>query len=76
VEAYAGFLKGGSLTPCSISHLQLSLLEHALPSNVVEARAFCGPEKFENTVASIAPDTDGEENEYEQSREAYIKNLH
>jgi len=33
VKACPGYLKGGSLAPFSISHLRLSLLERALPSN-------------------------------------------
>jgi hypothetical protein len=47
VKANAGFLKGGSLAPCSISHLQLSLLEHALPSKEM----------------SVTSETDGQEKE-------------
>ena len=58
-----------------LSHLQLFLLEYALPRIEIEAELL-RPQSLEDTLTSIAPEIDSRDKEDEQIEEGSIEKLH
>jgi hypothetical protein len=58
-----------------VSHLQLFLLEHALPRKEIEAEPL-RLQNLEDTLTSIAPEIDSRDKEDEQIQEESIEELH
>jgi len=58
-----------------VSHLQLFLLEHALPRKEIEAELL-RPQNLEDNSTGIAPEIDSRDKEDEQIQEESIEELH